>query len=586
MADSSDDVVYDIFAIYKSANPSLTFSAEEQVAITNQIIDGLTKTPAVIPNEKLRIVVEKYINTMRQTETLINLGKVDVSTSISNRILTFFKTQASATWEGFWKNMESFVNNSFGGTWKKLLTDDKEKTSKMLDSLVEQGFISNESKDFLVATFARVGAPSGLAYGAVVFGVVVTVLFNSVGIMMGDFVKNLNSKFTPNNLDPATLIRAMHIAPELSESINKKLGENGLDKSDIDLAKIASYATQDIQTIRDCFLRGVISQADAVNRLEELSFTPQRIKEIMSLWEIIPSPSDILWMVGKEAFEPDQIKAFGLDAELPTEQLDWLRKQGYSDYWAKKYWIAHWDYPSEGRVLELYHRGIIGDAELNAFYRVIEMPPYWRDKLKEASYSLYTRVDLRRMHDTGIISSEEVYNNFRGEGYDDDKAKKLTAFYLKYNELNDKDLTLSQVKNAYEADMITKEQAKNALLRLQYTEDQALFILEYVEYEEMIKIQKLRIKSIAKMYKAKQYDMGKTRTMLASLGVEAKWIEVYLTQWNEEMIHDEALPDKTELIKWLSDGSIDVKTFSEYMTRRGYSDKTIALYVSINAPKS
>ena len=583
--DTSDDVIYDVFAIYKASNPSKVFSLDEQNDIINQIIDGFAKTPAVIRNEALRVTVEKYIQQMKNNETLIGLGKVDVGSSISNRILSFFKVQATTLWDGFWKNAETFINNSLGGTVKKLFGSNRVQFNTIMDSFIEKGFISKESKDYLIDAFEKAGLSSGFAALAVTMGVILTLMFNTTGIMMGDFVKKLNSKFTPNSLDPATLLRIMRIAPELSESVNKKLAENGLADDDIKLAKISSYATLDIQTIRDCMLRGVTSQSEAVNRLEELGFTPQRIKEIMSIWEVIPSPSDILWMVGKEAFEPDQVRDFGLDEELPTEQLEWLRKQGYSDYWSKKYWIAHWDYPSEGRVLELYHRGIISDKELNSFYRVIEMPPYWREKLKLASYALYTRVDLRRMHDMGLVTEDEVYKNFRGEGYDDDKARKMTAFYLKYNELNDKDLSMSQIKNAYEADIITKDQAKNALMKLQYSEDQALFILEYVEYEEMIKIQKLRIKSIAKMFKSGRYDITKVRTMLSGLGVEAKWIEVYITQWTEEKIHDETLPDKTELLKWLQESSIDIATFTDYMRQRGYSEKSIQLYVTIYSPK-
>jgi hypothetical protein len=185
------------------------------------------------------------------------------------------------------------------------------------------------------------------------------------------------------------------------------------------------------------------------------------------------------------------------------------------------------------------------------------------------------------MHDLGLLDEKAVYDNFRGEGYDDTHAKNMTLFYLKYNEMNDKDLSMSQVKDAYKSDIITKEQAKTALIKLQYTESQALFILEYVDYQELIDIQKLRIKSLAKMYKDSAYDINKTRNMLISLGVETKWIEVYLTQWEEEKIQAEKVPDKAELISWLSGGQIDKGTFISYMRKLHYSDTTIGLYMKI-----
>jgi len=413
---------------------------------------------------------------------------------------------------------------------------------------------------------------------------IMTLIFNASQIMMGDYTKLLNSKFTPNSLSPADLIRAMHLAPELSESINTKLKENGLDDSDIKLAKISAYQTIDVMTVRDCMLRGIITSSEAVNRLEEVGFTPKRIDEIMKTWDLIPSPQDLFWMVGKEAFEPDQIQKFGLDAEFPSDQVQWLNKQGYSTFWAKKYWAAHWDYPSEGRVLELFHRGIINDADLDAFYRVIEIPQYWREKLKQASYSLYTRVDLRRMHDMKIINEQQVYDNFRAEGYDDQHARNMTLFYLNYNELNDKDLSISQIKNAYENDLITRSQAVNGLTKLQYSAEQAAFILDYADYEESIKLQKIRIKSIAKSFKGGIYTLTQVRNMLGALNVESKWIEAYITQWSEELYLEEKLPDKSEILKWYFEKGIDRNTFVRYLKRMGYNDDTINIYERLNRP--
>ncbi len=579
-----DDVVFDIFAIYRNAHPEIKLGTAQHTALLIQIQDGLVKGPDTVTNKELRDVIKNYISNKEGIEKLIGEGKYDYTVTQSSRIMSFFRTQASTQWEGFWKNLKEFFNTGLGDAFNKFVEKDENAFNSFMGSFVEKGFISQESANFLLEVFAKSKLTSGLAPVAVVTGIILTLVFSASGVMMGDFIKLLNSKFTPNSVDPANLIRAMHIAPELSESVNKKLGENGFAEDDIKLMKVASYAMLDVFTIRECFLRGVITQADAVNRLEELSYTPQRIKEIMSTWELIPSPQDLIWMVGKEAFEPDQIRAFGLEAEFPQDQIEWLKKQGYSEYWAKKYWIAHWDYPSEGRVLDLYHRGIINDADLDAFYRVIEMPPYWREKLKQASYKLYTRVDLRRMHDTGILTEQDVYNNFRSEGYDHDHALNMTKFYLKYNELNDKDLSLSQIKKAYEEDVITKSKATEALIKLQYTEDQATFILEMVEYDELIKIQKLRIKNIAKMYKAGEYDKSKTRNMLSTLGVESKWIETYMVQWDEEIFLEEKLPDKSELLQWYSNKTIDEKTFTVYMKRYGYGKSTIDIYIETYKP--
>jgi len=244
-----------------------------------------------------------------------------------------------------------------------------------------------------------------------------------------------------------------------------------------------------------------------------------------------------------------------------------------------RYWIAHWDYPSEGRVLELYHRGLIDDSTLDAFYRVIEMPPFWRDKLKKASYSLYTRVDLRRMHDMGLITEQEVYDNFRGEGYDDIHAKNMVKFYLQYNEDNNKDLSRAQIEEAYTSDLITKKQAIDMLIALKYSVAQAEYMVQIMDYHEIIEMQKLRLKTIQKSYKSQYIGKNEAQTALVKLNVETKWIDFYIQTWDAEREIEEKLPTKDELIEWALNGIITTDEFVVYMRKLKYSDTTISKYM-------
>ncbi len=584
MATSYSTDVLNIYSLYRASYPPESYVAATEDAILVYIDRKLKDLPALPKNDQLDTLINTYVQNKNAGGDAI-LGAIGGGAAeTAKQAFSFFRTGFGTMWTGFWKGIRDFFGTELNKIWSNFVAADERGFENLMKGFVDNGFVSQESADFLLSVFAKSKAFSGLAPTAIVIGIIITLVFNSSGIMMGDFIKLLKSKFTPEQLGAGDLIRAQHLAPELSTEINKKLRENGLSEDDIKLAKISAYQTLDLFMVRDCFWRKIITQAEAVNRLEELGYTPKRIQEIMSTWQQIPSPQDLFWMVGKEAFEPDQIAKFGLDKEFPTEQVEWLEKQGYSESWAKKYWSAHWDYPSEGRVLDLFHRGIINDDDLDAFYRVIEIPVYWREKLKKASYSLYTRIDLRRLHDLHLITEKDVYDNFRGEGYDDEHARKMVEFYINYNELNDKDLSLGQIKAAYEADLITRAQAMKALIGLQYTEDQADFILKFVEYDEDIKIQKLRIKSIAKMYKGGLYDVPTTRGMLTKLGVEAKWIEVYITQWEEEKLHDEKIPDKNELLTWYSSSVISLSDFVYYMHRLGYADSSIQLYARINAP--
>lgn len=577
--------VWDIYSIYRTNVPAINPDAPVEYDLLDKIEKYLSSQITTGMPELLVRICAQYVES-RDSYTR-GQGDTDggILGQISARVSAFFRTGFANLWSGFWANVSTFVSNTVKKATEATQKAEKDFLENIINGYVNSGWLSRESADYLVALFGGLGTGTAFTSVLVIIGFFITIIFQGSGILMGDFVKTLNSKFTPGQLDPATLIRALHLAPELKESINKKLRENGLADDDIKLAKIASYQTYDVGMIMTCFLRKIITQDQAVNRLEELGFTPERIKEIMQTWEIIPSPQDLIWMVGKEAFEQDQQTKYGLNSEFPEAQSEWLTKQGLSRFWQEKFWVAHWDFPSEGRVLDLLHKDIIKKEELDAYYRLIEIPQFWREKLVQASYNPYTRVDLRRMHDMGLVSEAQVKKNFKEEGYDDEHAENMTKFYLKYNELNDKDLSRNQIEDAYENDLITRKQAFDQLVKFQYSEDQANFILDIVDYKELIKIQKLRIKSIAKMFKGKLYAEGKTRSMLSALGVELKWIDVYITQWTEESLHEEKLPDKSELIQWFSNGQIDQNTFTEYLQKMGYSDKTILLYIGINKPQ-
>lgn len=573
-------VIDDVFSIFKSSYPELLRDSKDERYWLNEVTRCVEKGAYDAVDYRVRDIYLKYTDNINKLQEHVNSGENNFLGSISDRVFSFFKTQASVSREGLWKQISNWFYTILPSIGKFLTFGVHKGISEQIDIMASQGYIDKEGAEYL-KSLSKDDVMGGIVTEVALAMTLVTGFFKVSGeLMMGDYIKKMNAKFTPNYLDPNTLIKALHIAPEKVDEINKKLAENGLDSSDIELMKISGYSLYDLNMVKECYLRNIISQDIAQERMSELGFTPARTKEIMSTWEVIPSPQDLFWMVGKEAFEDDQISRFGLGAEFPDDQVEWLEKQGISKFWAQKYWIAHWDYPGESRVLDLFHRGLINDNDLDQFYRVIEIPPFWRERLKKASYSLYTRVDLRRMHDLGIISDKDVYDNFRGEGYDDEHAKRMTQFYIQYNEDNNKDLTRSQIERAYESDLITKAQAIEMLESLKYTRDQATFMIEIVDYNEEIKRQKLMIKSIEKMYKHKDIDSNRARSMLSNLHVETKWVEAYLTQWETELSISERLPTKEDLMRWLGNNFITEQQFTSYMKKLNFADSTIKIYIS------
>ncbi len=306
--------------------------------------------------------------------------------------------------------------------------DDKPGHHPLIDKLEELKLLDPESADWVREIFNSSRAMGGLLTTAIVAGIAFKAIGNIGDIAGGDFYRDALKRMTPSTPTVGELLKPSRVAPELGEEITLLMRQNGYTPADIDIMKLNNYRLFEEAQIRDLYHRKIIDEERADDFLSQLGYTDERIAELKQAWSIIPSPQDILYMVGKEAFEDDQVAMFGLDAEMPTDQMEWLRKQGLSDYWSTRYWRAHWNQIGIMQGFEMLHRGVINDEQLDGLFRVLEIPPFWRPKLRAISYHPYTRVDVRRMYRDGAIGLDEVYKTYRDLGYDHEHATNLTTW--------------------------------------------------------------------------------------------------------------------------------------------------------------
>jgi len=197
--------------------------------------------------------------------------------------------------------------------------------------------------------------------------------------------------------------------------------------------------------------------------------------------EFYPTPSDLVTWQAREVYEPDAVERYGLDDELHLVDQEPFARAGVTPEQVRNFWRAHWQHPSYQQVTEMLHRDIIADVEdrdtaapgtpawealrakemeaLDQWYRLVEVPPYWRRKLSETAYNPYTRVDIRRMYDLRVVDEEEVLRNYLDLGSDLEHAEKLTAFTLIDTEFPD---LIARYGNGW----INRQQLSDRLIQL------------------------------------------------------------------------------------------------------------------------
>ena len=400
-----------------------------------------------------------------------------------------------------------------------------------------------------------------------------------MSIYMLDRQYDLMGRTTPHPAPIDNLVRSMIIDPGRATENRAELKKHGYSDLQIDNIILSYYKTVDEGTLRILFLRGIIDQNKLYERMRELGYTDERTSEIVQTWKVLPGPQDLFYMVAKEAFEPDIYMKLGLDDEFPSEQIKWLEDQGISEEWARKYWIAHWDQPSIGQGFEMLHRGVINNATLDMLFRTIEIPLYWRDKLTQIAYNPFTRVDVRRMHDHGVLTDEELIRSYMDLGYDSEKALKMAQFTLRFNEAGDAQLTRSTILESYREDLISHSEALSLLVDQDYSNEVAEYYIEMENFKREKDLRTQRIDNTREQFLMNLITISAARDELNKLGLRGEKIDALIDTWTLDKYKYASIPSKSELDRFLMKGIIDEGQYNTYMARHGFSQTAITWFM-------
>ena len=397
----------------------------------------------------------------------------------------------------------------------------------------------------------------------------------------GDIRRRQMRNYEPENIDINSVMRAVFTAPEKIDQAKKILEEAGFPDDQIELLFISMYRMYDENITGQLYLRGHLDEAKMFERMRQLGYTDDRIKEISKLWEVIPSVQDIVRYIAKEAFEPDKIEMFGLMEEYPPEAEFWAAKQGVGKKWVEAEWVAHWRDLGIEFMLEAFHRHIVGWDLVKNYMSLIEIPPRLQTIVRDTAFRVYTRVDVRRMHDIGVLNDAELVTAYEDQGYDTDKAIKMAQFTIRYNAEHQKDLTKSEVLKGYAEHIIVKADAKDMLVGMDYDDDEAEYLLSFEDYKENKKLEDLSLKNIAMRFQQNLITESESRDRLGVLNLSGQRIDLLIEKWRITRTDDIKPASKADSDKFFINDLITSDDYRDRLKKLGYLKKDIDLYVKL-----
>ena len=267
------------------------------------------------------------------------------------------------------------------------------------------------------------------------------------------------------------------------------------------------------------------SEIDYKWYLSELGYDDVNQGILKDLQTFYPAARDFITFGVREVFQPAVVDKYGYDKDFPSDILPFAAKAGLNEDVMKWYWRSHWQLPSFYNIREARWRGLIDDAGVDEFLKVADYPEYWRGMLKGIINTPYTRVDVRRLYDAGVITRDGVKRNYLDIGYDDSHAENLTKFTV-INADKTKEV-LSTFINGYKQGLITEEELKAKMQGLEYSEDEITLRIQILNTKEVVQPRKRRLTltNIKKLYQEGFITTDILDTLLIGLNYDEEGVK-------------------------------------------------------------
>jgi len=344
---------------------------------------------------------------------------------------------------------------------------------------------------------------------------------------------------------------------------------------------VASRRVVDAGELITLHRRGELTEDTFNGLMQEIGFEERETALLLRATMFCPSAQDLITWQAREVFEPDAIEKYGLADEFELIEKEAFYKVGIDDEQILNYWMAHWQHPGWTVVREMLHRTDLTEEDVYEWFRLVEIPPYWRKKYTEIMYSPYTRVDVRRMYDAGILGYEEVVQAYRELGYEEEKAKNLADFAVATTMQTEKDLTRTQIEKGFEEDILDRATASLLLQDMGYDELEADYMLTLKEIAINDDVEKSKLDTLTDLFVLGAIDQEQLIAELNALNLQAAYRDTIVAKAVRLKAAKVKMPTLADLQTFRLQKIIDDDTFTVMMGELGYRAADIERYLKV-----
>lgn len=227
----------------------------------------------------------------------------------------------------------------------------------------------------------------------------------------------LNSRFRNQQLAQAQYLALWLRGVITPESLTTELAYQGQGPGRVEWLKELTQIRLDPMSVITAWRRDPKKYEKLFKDLKDMGWDDERIEALKFATLFYPMPQDLVRWQAREVFEPKMIDKYGLDDEYEEIEKEPFYKAGMTDEQILNYWRAHWEHPELRTIVEMLRRTDFSEKDMWDWFRLVEIPPFWRDKLIAISYEVPTRVDVRRFWDMRTIDEARLREIYAQQGY-------------------------------------------------------------------------------------------------------------------------------------------------------------------------
>lgn len=312
---------------------------------------------------------------------------------------------------------------------------------------------------------------------------------------------------------------------------------------------------------------------------------------MMKLMEQVPGPQDIVRFMLRDVEDVEVIQKYDLDADFEKKFAGlsrfWAKGQGVSEDLMKRFWRAHWDWPSPTQLYEMLHRLradslekkhrdiMVSIDDVKQVLGVNDVIPVWRERLAEISYRLPRKTDAYKLFKFDQWGEPHLLDYYQNYGYPKTTAERMVQIdaQRKVDEKNKAAqlVTKANTSKAIIDGLISQQEGRTGFEMAGLKGDQVNIAMEHALFLRTVSLRK-RVKSAIKCQFV-TCGMDKTQAVAALVanGWQSEDAIYEVTCWKQQCELKGKEASTAQLCDWYGLGFLSDVEYLSRLRKMGWS---------------